>query len=123
MKKEYRLGIVGSRYYTDYDEFATLVNQIIEMYNFPTRVVSGGAKGADTLAKKWANQNKIPITEYLANWKKYGRAGGPIRNQQIVNNIDILLAFIAPNSIGTLNAIELAKKNPNIKIYVYNIDL
>lgn len=116
MKKKYILGIVGSRYYNNYNEFIPFVDQVVGTYGYPIRVVSGGAKGVDTLAKFWAGNNNIPITEYLPDWKKYGKAAGPIRNKQIVANIDVLLAIVAPNSVGTLNTIKLAEKNPNIKI-------
>ena len=129
MEPNYRLGIVGSRHYDNYPEFCSNLNQLISIYGLPTKVISGGhlsknnlvKPGADTLAWKWANDNHIPITEYEAEWDIYGRAAGPIRNKLIVNDIDVLIAFVAPNSSGTRNTISLAQKQPHIKIYVVNV--
>lgn len=125
----YRLGIVGSRYYDNYKEFVNVINQLLTICGKPSKVVSGGhtdkygriKPGADTLAWKWAINHHIPITEYEAEWDKYGRAAGPIRNKLIVEDIDVLIAFVAPNSIGTLNTISLAQQRPRIKIYTYKV--
>lgn len=46
-----------------------------------TEVVEGGAKGADTLARKWAEENGLPVKEFKAEWRKYGKRAGPIRNR------------------------------------------
>ena len=129
IKEEYNLGLVGSRQYTNYDEFCNVVNQIINKYGIPTNIISGGhldrygriKPGADTLAYYYARDNNIPLIEHEAEWNTYGRAAGPIRNKLIVNDSNVILAFVAPTSSGTLNTIELAKKNPNISIYIYNI--
>ena len=124
----YSLGIVGSRHYENYSEFTSVINQLLAIYGKPNKVVSGGhtdkygniKSGADTLAWKWAMENKIPIIEHNAEWDKHGRAAGPIRNKLIINDTDVLIAFVAPNSVGTKNSISLAKK-ANIKIYTYNV--
>lgn len=128
-QQPYNLGIVGSRHYTNYNEFVLVVNQIIDKYGFPAKVVSGGHRdkhgqtkpGADSLAWQWANLSGIEIIEHEANWDQYGRAAGPIRNKLIVRDSDVILAFVAPNSTGTRNTINEAKKDPTIKIYTYDI--
>ena len=125
----YRLGIVGSRHYNNYSEFGQVINQIISVHGKPHKIVSGGhtnksgyiKPGTDTLAWKWSLDNNIPITEYNAEWSKYGRGAGPIRNRLIVDDIDVLIAFVASDSVGTKNTISLAQNNPEIKIYIYNI--
>ena len=130
MKKgNYNLGIVGSRHYDNYPEFSSVIKNLLSIYGIPTKVVSGGHTdkygkiklGTDTLAWKWAVENKIPIIEHNAEWDKYGRAAGPIRNQLIINDTDVLIAFIGPNSVGTKHSISLAKKDPIIKIYTYDV--
>nr|QBK91619.1 MAG: DNA recombination-mediator protein A [Pithovirus LCPAC302] len=128
-KQGYSLGIVGSRYYNNYAEFSSVVNQILSICAIPTKIVSGGhtdkrgniKPGTDTLAWKWATENNIEIVEHNAEWDKYGRAAGPIRNKSIVKNSDVILAFVLPNSVGTINTISLAQKDPSIRIYTYNI--
>lgn len=58
-------------------------------------VIEGGAKGADTLARKAATVLGIPVLEYKAQWDRYGRAAGPVRNQEMldVGKPDLVWAF------------------------------
>jgi len=120
------VGIVGYRNYNHYDSFKEFLDSIISKTKVGT-IVSGGhlskgriKPGTDTLAWKYALEHEIEIIEYEADWNKYGKAAGPIRNKLIVENVDILIAFVSPDSIGTLNTIELAQKS-KIPIYVKNI--
>jgi len=128
-KTTYNLGIVGSRHYNNYEEFTTVTNQIINKFGIPENIISGGhldkggniKPGADTLAWKYATDHKINIIEHDALWDKYGKAAGPIRNKLIVDDSNIILAFLSPDSVGTKNTISLAQKNPNIKIFICNV--
>ena len=73
--------ICGSRNIRDYE----LLKQAIQESGFEiTEVISGGAMGADTLGEKWAEENGIKLTRMLANWAKYGRRAGFIRNEEMV---------------------------------------
>ena len=75
----------------------------------PTLVVQGGASGADSLAAKWAYQNKRKIT-YPADWDSDGKSGGPKRNRRMVlHNHDALLVA-CPGGKGTENCIREALK-------------
>lgn len=121
-----RLGIVGYRNYNDYESFSEFVDSIISN-NKIDKIVSGGhlskgriKPGTDTLAWKYAVEQGIQIVEYEADWSKYGKAAGPIRNKLIVENVDILIAFVSSDSVGTLNTIEMAQKL-KIPIYIKNI--
>lgn len=73
--------------------FATL-DKYYNRYYF-TSLIEGGAKGADKLAKLWAQDMNLPIEEYKADWDKYGSAAGPIRNQQMLDEgkPDLVIAF------------------------------
>lgn len=66
-----------------------------------TLVISGHAKGADTLGEIYAASAGIPWVEYPANWARYGDSAGPIRNKQMLDEAapDIVLAF--PGGPGT----------------------
>lgn len=86
----------------------------------PTTIVSGGAKGADTLAKGYARDNNIPLTEYLPNYKAYGRQAPILRNIQIVENCDFLIAFWDGISRGTKFTIDYARKR-GVPLQVFNI--
>jgi len=100
-----KLAIVGSRTFTDFE----FVKKILQ-YHPCTQIVSGGAKGADMLAKRYAAENGIPIKEFLPNWDKDGRAAGYLRNKQIVNACDELIAFWDGESKGTAHSIRLAEE-------------
>ena len=80
-----------------------------------THVISGGATGADSVAIDWAVVNWVPCTEYKADWKKYGRKAGPIRNKQMLDEgkPDLVLAF--PGGPGTENMV-LQALQANIKV-------
>lgn len=58
-----------------------------------TEVVSGGARGADRLGEAWARAQGLPITRFPAEWRRYGKAAGPIRNRQMAAYADGLIAL------------------------------
>ena len=68
------------------------------------------AKGADTYAKEYTLKNNIPIIEFLPDYRKYGRKAPLIRNLQIVDNCEFLLAFWDGKSRGSKFTIEYAEK-------------
>ena len=74
-------------------------------------IISGGAKGVDTFAKQFANDNGLKYIEFLPDWKQYGRAAGPIRNKLIVEECDKLIAFWDYNSSGTKSSVKFAEKS------------
>ena len=75
-----------------------------------TEVVCGLAKGADTWGAEWARGLNIPVKEFPADWNKYGRAAGPIRNKQMADYADAAIVFIWDNSRGSKNMIETMQK-------------
>lgn len=101
------LGIVGSRKFHDYAVLCRVVEQVKGNVSV---IVSGGAKGADTLAEKYARENGIELIVYPANWALYGKSAGFRRNESIVAHADAVIAFWDGSSRGTLHTIELAKR-------------
>ena len=73
-----------------------------------SEVVCGNATGADTEGRLWADANDIPIKRFPANWKKHGRAAGPIRNAEMAAYADAVALF--PGGKGTDNMAMQAKK-------------
>jgi len=73
-----------------------------------TEVVSGCAKGADAFGEWWASEHGIPVKEFPANWGRYGRGAGPIRNRQMAEYADALIAF--PGGSGTRHMLRTAKE-------------
>lgn len=102
------LAVIGSRTFRNYNLMVATLNQIHEITPI-TRIVSGGAIGADSLAENWAKQHDIPILIFKPDWIKYGRSAGMIRNKDIISNSDIVLAFWDGTSKGTKNSIDTAK--------------
>jgi hypothetical protein len=85
--------VCGGRNYTNRDEVYRALDNLSNMYQ--VEVISGMAKGADTFGYDWAILSGYPVHEYPAEWSKYGRKAGPIRNQQMLTegNPDLVLAF------------------------------
>ena len=98
-----KLAIVGSRGITG----IRLEDYIKEL---PSEIVSGGARGIDTLAADYARKNSITLTEFLPDYQKYGRCAPVIRNRQIIEAADKVLAIWNGKSRGTQNSISLAKR-------------
>lgn len=92
----------------------------------PDVVIEGGARGADSLARLAAESLNIPVEEYLANWEEYGRAAGPLRNQEMLDKgkPDKVVAFHndIEKSKGTKNMINLAKRKGVSWIIIHSND-
>jgi len=114
------LAISGSKNFEDYQKFCSIMESFINSYGPIKKIVSGGAKGVDSLARKFCKERGIPLKEFLPRWKKYGKAAGPIRNSQIISEADAFLAIWNGTSTGTLDAILKAhqKKLPIRVIYL-----
>ena len=78
--------------------------------HFISQIVSGGAKGADTLAARYAKENNIPLIEFIPDWDKYKNAAAMIRNKDIIKATDVTIAFWNGISKGTFGALEIAKR-------------
>ena len=102
-----KIAIIGSRNFTNYK----LLQEILEQYQPKiTLVVSGAAKGADSLGEKWALENNIQTLIFPADWNQYGKRAGFIRNEDIIKNCDCCVAFWDGESKGTKNMIETSTK-------------
>ncbi len=114
-----RLAIVGNRDYHNYEMIKEKVDYIRGQMVI-TEIVSGGAPGVDALAKRYATENKLQYTEFPADWEKYGKAAGPLRNTQIVEYSDFVIAFPQGKSPGTRDTIAKAEKEGKL-IMVYEL--
>lgn len=102
------VALVGSRDFTDYELFKSKVKYFTQNLG-KFKIVSGGAKGADTLAKQYAAEFGHEFMEYLADWDKYGKSAGFKRNVTIVETCTHLIAFQINDSKGTQHLIDLAR--------------
>ena len=107
--------IAGSRDCTDMKILETAIANITWQ---PSVVISGTARGADTLGELWAAKNNIPIERKPANWKQYGQSAGYKRNREMAESAEALIALWDGNSRGTLHMIEQANKK-QLLVYVF----
>ena len=119
-----RLAIIGSRTFNNYALLSKTLGvhfyYMIHSDEFGEyEIISGGANGTDNIAKQYAENTNIKYVEFPAEWNKYGKSAGFIRNQQIIDNSDMVLAFWNGESRGTADTIEKAKraKKPTFIIY------
>ncbi len=95
-----RILVCGGRDYGDWAYLCSWLDQLHYGVEPVTEVIHGGATGADMLAGKWARYRGVKETPMPANWRLYGRAAGPLRNQRMLERgPDRVIAF--PGGRGT----------------------
>ena len=110
-----KLIIAGGREFDDYNLLKIEVTNFTSLvYNknvdSTLEIVCGMARGADSLGERYAKENHIPIKYFPANWNLYGKSAGYIRNEEMGNYADHLIAFWDGKSKGTKNMIDIANK-------------
>lgn len=117
---ELRVIIAGSREFNDYELLKKSAIDIITkktMLPDLTRIISGGARGADTLGERFANEMGLEISRFIPDWNGLGKRAGYVRNEQMAkfavenNNDGMLIAFWDGVSRGTKHMIDLAHKH------------
>lgn len=93
----------------DFNSLALLHKELDKLDPRPTQIISGHARGADQLAEMYADENRIPLRIFPANWDKYGKRAGYIRNKQMLDEgqPDLVVAF--PGGRGTEMMIMIAE--------------
>lgn len=110
-----RVIIAGSRDITDYKQ----VEAAYLSSNIPiTEIVSGGARGVDALGEQVAKNFGIPIKVFPADWDKHGKRAGPLRNIQMAEYADGLIAIWDGKSKGTKHMIDQANKQ-GLVVYIF----
>ena len=97
-----KIAIIGSR--------GLQVNNIGDFVSSVTEIVSGGAPGIDTCAAEFTRKNGTKLTVFLPDYNRYGNAAPIVRNKQIVDYADQIIAFWDGKSKGTLSVIQYAEK-------------
>jgi hypothetical protein len=72
-------------------------------------IIQGGAAGADYLAKQWAISRGVKHLEIRAEWKRYGRMAGAVRNQKMINDTNPCVVIAFPGGSGTADMVKRAK--------------
>jgi len=103
-----RVLITGGRGFSDRDFLNNVLERLHAQHGF-TVLIHGGASGADRLSGEWAASKGIQVVAHPANWKKHGRAAGPIRNSQMLDEKpELVIAF--PGGKGTADMVRKAKQ-------------
>jgi len=123
VRPTFKVIVAGDRDFDDYgllcescDRFLAQKHQTHSIV-----IVSGAARGADTLGERYAQERGYSIEQYPADWEHAGKAAGFIRNAQMASVADALIAFWDGQSKGTAHMIELARKHElQVRVVPFN---
>lgn len=94
-----RVIVCGGRDFNDWPRFNRRMITMHTIHQF-TEIIEGGARGADTMAKTWAETFSVPVTEVPADWERHGKSAGYKRNEAMADlKPDVVIAF--PGGVGT----------------------
>lgn len=126
-EKVFYLLIVGSRNFHDYELFCRVTDYLLQeliKHGYRIVIISGGAKGADSMAEQYAKDRGYDIKVFKADWNKFGKSAGYIRNREMHQYIarfekKACLCFwsVAENSSGTRQNFELAMDKTPLEVY------
>jgi hypothetical protein len=109
--------LAGSRGLTD----PVLLESAISESGFDiTLVVSGGARGVDSLGEEWARENGIPVERYKPDWKRFGKGAGVMRNSDLMSKAEALVALWDGKSIGTRDVVRKAQE-AGLRVFVKQV--
>lgn len=101
--------IAGSRTITDYE----LIHEAFTLCDWRdriTEIVSGAARGVDTLGEQLAHNKRLKLARFPADWDRYKNAAGPIRNEQMAKYCDIAIIIMEGKSTGSRNMVKQMTK-------------
>ena len=115
-----RVIIAGGRDIHSYDIVDDAVGAAIEEYGFEiTEVVSGYARGVDTVGEAWSIVNGLGYaTPFPADWDRFGKSAGYRRNEEMADYADALIAVWDGESRGTKHMIDIARRK-GLEVFVY----
>lgn len=124
--EKFCLLVVGSRGISNYTFVASILDEILSKVreSYTIEIVSGGARGVDSLAERYASENDYSMKVFPANWDKHGKSAGYIRNDEMFQYISKtnrcgVVAFWDGESKGTQHSIHLAEKY-HVNMILYN---
>jgi len=99
------VAVIGSRGFRDY----TFLSKTLRQFSI-SKIISGGAYGADSLARRFALVFRIPLVEFKPEYELHGKVAPLIRNHSIISSADAVVAFWDGKSSGTAHALRIARK-------------
>lgn len=111
--------VAGGRDFNNYDLLSEKLDKLFSK-TANVVIVSGMARGVDSLALKYAEENKIRVSEFPAKWNKHGKASGFRRNVEMARFADACVCFWDGKSVGTKHMIDTAQRmNLKLRIIKY----
>ena len=107
----FRVIVAGSREFKDYQLLEKTLDDFLQDRKEPTRILCGMAHGADELGLLYAHWHNYELEKHPAKWDIHGKRAGFIRNEEMANNADALVAFWDGKSHGTKDMIKRAKEH------------
>lgn len=104
-----RLIIAGGRDFNNYDLLLKALNKYCKIWDIE-EIVCGEARGADSLGRRFAEENSIPVTSFKPNWQDLGKKAGILRNIEMGDYGTHLIAFWDGKSRGTNHMINYMKE-------------
>ena len=112
-----RVIVAGGRDFNDADRLTYILDGDFGLDRRDT-ILSGMARGADSLAVEYANEAPTKLERYPAEWDKYGKSAGYKRNEQMAKLAEMLIAFWDGKSRGTKHMIDIALRE-GLEVHVY----
>ena len=117
--KPYKILVCGGSHFESYGLLKVVLSKLIEEFHvniLTSEIVSGHCQGADVLGEKYAEEYGISVKRFPADWEKYKRKAGPIRNKQMIDYISgfenkLVVAFATANPVGRDNMLRLIRRH------------
>lgn len=115
----FKVIVAGGRNFADYEKLKSTLNYLFSLKS-EVEIVSGMARGVDSLAVKYADENDLRIKKFPADWESFGRGAGFRRNAEMAKYADACVCFWDGKSKGTAHMIQTARKHKlRVKIINY----
>lgn len=108
--KVYRIIVTGSRNFNDYVRLKYELYQVFKRLDNAPIIVSGTARGTDKLGEQFADEHDLEVKRFPADWDEHGKKAGYLRNKEMAEYADVLIAFWDGKSKGTGHMIKIANK-------------
>ncbi|MBQ2991677.1 MAG: DUF2493 domain-containing protein [Clostridia bacterium] len=107
----FKLIVAGSRYFKDYERMEKELDYFLsKREKDEIEIVSGGCPtGADAFAERYARSRGLALQVFPANWRRWGKMAGPLRNRHMAEYADALIVYWDGKSSGTANMIKEAE--------------
>ena len=115
----FRVIIAGGRDFNDYQRLCKTMDYLLKNKVPEVTIISGGARGADSLGERYANERGFSLIIMKADWEKYGKSAGIIRNKEMLSTADEVVCFWNRVSRGTGHMIKITKEIGKLPRVVY----